>query len=393
MCKSLFYPLFRWLTAYMNWAGLILYSDGSSTPPPDPDLVDAQVEATNTQTAAIQGMTEAASALTPYQIQEMEFGLMAAQTAYDDSRVDREYSLERRDELTSLQDQMISDASSYNTATKQDEMASKAIADVGLQTGIEQQSLMRNQSRMGVNPASGNTEALANQLGLSSASSKVAAANVARADARQEGYSLTDRAATALSGYPTFGINATSNSLSSGTSGIDTVNQTSAGIMSNYGAISNSAAQAGSTANSLYGAQLDAYGNAQQAAATEEAGMWSAVGAAAGTYGAFLLASDETIKEDREKVSPGLSLSMIRNVPDSESWRYKEDSHAADGGKKHVGPMAQDVRAAMGDDVAPGGKAIDLASMNGHMMNAIKALDKKVDKAISLAQAKTNRKG
>jgi hypothetical protein len=67
-------------------------------------------------------------------------------------------------------------------------------------------------------------------------------------------------------------------------------------------------------------------------------------------------------------------------------WRYKPTSEAADGGQEHVGPMAQDVHAQLGHDGAPGGTNIDLVSMNGTTLAAVRALDKKVnDMAATLA--------
>lgn len=371
--------------------GMTLHGGGGGTPPPDPDLVEAQINATNMQTEAIKGMTHSQNALAPYQIAQMKFGLKAAETAFKDSREDRKYALERRGELTGLQDRMISDAESFSSPRRQEEMAGKAVADVGLQIDGERQAMTRNQQRMGVNPSSGNSLAMNNQMSLASASAKAAAGNAGRASARQEGYTLTDRATSALSGYPTFGANATQASLNNGMAGISAANQTANGIQAGYNSIGAGAARMGSTANSLYSAQLNAYGQSQQAQATQESGMWAGAGALAGY--AILAASDEDIKEDRKKVSPEVSLSMIKRIPDSESWRYKEDSHATDGGLAHVGPMAQDVRKSMGDKVAPNGKAIDLVSMNGHTLNAIKALDKKVDKALSLAQAKHTQRG
>jgi hypothetical protein len=369
-------------------------SSSNKTPPPNPELEDAQINGINSSAAATEAMTAAQMALVPYQIEQMKFGLMAANTAYKDSREDRKYSLERRGHLTGLQDRMISDAESFSSADKQNEMAMSAMADAGTQLDAEKQAQMRSRTRMGLNPNSGNMDALSNQMSLGSASIKTSAANNARTQARQEGYSLTDRATSALSGYPTFGANATQQSLNNGVSGLNTVNQTSGAIQSGYNAIGSGAARTGSMAGNLYGQQMNAYNTGQQVAAQEESNVWGAVGTAAAMYGGYLMFSDEDIKEDREKVDPELSLSMIRNIPDSESWRYKADSQAADGGRKHVGPMAQDVRASMGEDVAPGGKAIDIVSMNGHTLNAIKALDKKVDKALSLSQVTNkNRKG
>jgi hypothetical protein len=72
-----------------------------------------------------------------------------------------------------------------------------------------------------------------------------------------------------------------------------------------------------------------------------------------------------------------MSLSAIRNTP-VESWRYKPGSAGDDGGKTHVGPMAQAVQKNFGNESAPDGKTLDLISLNGHLTNAVKALDKKV---------------
>lgn len=67
----------------------------------------------------------------------------------------------------------------------------------------------------------------------------------------------------------------------------------------------------------------------------------------------------------------------MRKIP-IESWKYKQGSAADDGGQTHTGPMAQNVRKGLGDVAAPGGKKIDLISMNGHTIGAIKELDKRL---------------
>lgn len=370
--------------------GMRLHGGGGGTPPPDPALVQAQIDALGAQSSATEGMSAAQEALLPLQMEQMQFGLMAANTAYNDSREDRTYALERRGQLTGLQDRMISDANTFSTEQKQEEMANTAIADVGTQAGLAQAGMNRSKTRIGINPNSGNFAAMENQSSLGLASAKAAAGNSARTAARQEGYTLTDRASSALSGYPTFGANLSQNSVNNGLAGINAANQSAQGIYAGYDSVGAGAARMGSSANSLYNSQLNAYGMSQQADAQRESGMWAGAGAIAGY--ALMAASDEDIKEDRETVDPELSLSMIRRIPESESWKYREGSIADDGGLSHVGPMAQDVNAAMGESAAPDGKMIDLVTMNGHTLNAIKALDKKVDKALSLAQAKTKKR-
>jgi hypothetical protein len=59
-----------------------------------------------------------------------------------------------------------------------------------------------------------------------------------------------------------------------------------------------------------------------------------------------------------------------------DSWKYKDG--IADGGR-HVGPYAEDVQRELGDEVAPGGKQIDVISMSGAQTAAIKGLAEKLD--------------
>ncbi len=54
------------------------------------------------------------------------------------------------------------------------------------------------------------------------------------------------------------------------------------------------------------------------------------------------------------------------------TWNYKQGSGY--GQQQYTGPMAQHVRQNFGEDTAPGGKSIDLVSMNGHTMDAVKKL-------------------
>jgi hypothetical protein len=104
--------------------------------------------------------------------------------------------------------------------------------------------------------------------------------------------------------------------------------------------------------------------------------MWASLGQVGG---AALAASDIRLKTDIRGMKPKAALDAINHTPVSK-WKYKEGSKADDGGKEHIGPMAQDVQKTMGDKAAPNGTEIDLISMNGVAMAAIQELSKKVDK-------------
>ena len=81
------------------------------------------------------------------------------------------------------------------------------------------------------------------------------------------------------------------------------------------------------------------------------------------------VASDVNIKTDIRPTTRGESLRKVRKIPISK-WRYRKDKR----GRVRKGPMAQTVRAVMGEQAAPGGTKIDLVSMNGELMQAVQEL-------------------
>lgn len=279
----LFDCLYRWLTDYMGRSGLILYGgSGGGTPPPDPELVDAQIESLGIQNQAAHQMMANAQALHPIQIEQMKFGLKAAETAYRDSREDRAYSLERRGHLTGLQNTMIDEAKSFNSGAKQEEYAARGVADAETMVAGAEESAARDLARRGVNPASGAALAQGNASSIAKAGIKVSAANAGRTQAREEGRALGDRAANVLAGYPAMGMNSTQNGMANGMAGLSVANQAVGGIAGGFGAAASAAGGAGSTAAQLYGTQAGIYNNAQNAAAQEQAGQYAAIGTVVG---------------------------------------------------------------------------------------------------------------
>ncbi len=109
-----------------------------------------------------------------------------------------------------------------------------------------------------------------------------------------------------------------------------------------------------------------------QATSAGVAGQFA--GSAAGSAKIASVLSDKNTKKHIKPLSDTAALKAVKATPVS-SWRYKDGQ--GDGGA-HVGPMAQNVRTTMGETAAPGGKKIDLISMNGISMAAIAALDRKV---------------
>lgn len=358
---------------------------GSSAPAPDPRLVDAQIKSMGIQDDVIQRMMAQSDEMLPIQREQLQFGLDSAKTAFQQSQDDRVYALERRGQLTGLQDKMISDAKSFDSGARGDELANQAQADVGQQFANSKAQTARSMARMGINPNSGKTLAVNSELGVAEAAAKAGVSSSARESARAEGYALTDRASNALAGYPSMGMGTTGAAAGFGASGVGLANASLAGRNSGYGAAAQVAGQMGTNATGMYGQQANFNLQNQQMSNSSSSGLWGAVGnmagaaISAGSKPWWMSLSDENAKEGIKPVDSNEALKAVRNIPVSR-WTYKPGQ--GDGGE-HIGPMAQDVNAEVGDQAAPGGRAVDLISMNGIAMAAIKALDKKVSNIVA----------
>lgn len=293
-------------------------------------------------------------------------------------QVTKSYIEDRDNLFRPLEQKIVTEANEYDTPERREAKAGQAVADVGQQVSLAQAAQTRQQQRMGVNPNSGNALALGNTMSLGEAATKAGAANQARDAVELQGYARKMDAASLGRNIASAQATSAGVALNQGNSAVGNA-QVPAQI-SNQGM----AVMQGGANNALggMGSAAGVYNNSSnlKAQAGDNSGAWGQLGQVAGAaLGAYLsVGSDEDEKTDVESVDPEVSLAAIRNLPDSKSWRYRDASQYADGGKSHVGPMAQDVQLALGDATAPGGKTIDLISMNGHLTNAVKALDNRV---------------
>lgn len=258
--------------------GVRLYpGDGPDVPPPDPRLVEAQITSLGVQNDAIQRIVAQAEALAPLQREQMEQAIAAQGLAMDQAVEDRAYTIDRRDELTTLQDRMISDANSFNAEARGEQLADQSMADVTGQFSNSRDQMVRSMQRSGVNPASGGYMDIIAKSGLAEAAAKAGAANRSREAARQEGYALTDRAANSLAGYPALSMGTNDMISKYGLTGLDAANAGTQGLISPNASVVSGAGAMGGNATSAYNSQMDAYlqGN-------DNSGIWGAVGTLGG---------------------------------------------------------------------------------------------------------------
>jgi hypothetical protein len=343
---------------------------GSDAPPPDPRLVAAQIKSMGIQDSAIERIMSNSEAMMPLQREQMQFGLDASRTAYGQSQEDRQWSLGRRGALAGLQDTLVSDAKSFNAEDRADQLSGQAQGDVNQAFSNARDQGARAMSRMGVNPSSGRAAAMSAQTSIAQAAALAGASQKARAGARAEGYALTDRATNALAGFPAMASANTGAGAGFGVAGLGVANQGLAGMNGGFQAGAGVAGNMGNNATSMFNAQ-GSYKNQQDQIAGNDP-LLGAVGQVAGMWAA----SSYTLKDKFKDMKPGEGLDMVETMP-VKRWSYKEDSGHHDG-QEHIGPMAENVQQVAGDEVAPGGKAIDLISMNGITMHAVQDLSREI---------------
>lgn len=293
--------------------------------------------------------------------------LAAMGVATQQAQHDADY---RQSTFEPLEKSIVSDAENYDTADRESQAAGKAAADVQTAAAGARASGGRDLTRMGVNPNDGSYGAMERSTDTNVALGQADAMNRARtqvqtvgramkSDAANLGRGLASSQATQAGLAITGGNSAVGNAQVPLTVAQQGVNQMGQGYLG--------AVNANTASGNLYGTAakigLDA--------GSQNDALYGALGKAAGAYFA---ASDRKAKKGIKTSKPALSLAAIKRTP-VHKWSYKPGE--GDGGQ-HTGPMAQDVQKNFGNNTAPGGKVVDLISLNGHSMNAIKALDTRV---------------
>ena len=95
--------------------------------------------------------------------------------------------------------------------------------------------------------------------------------------------------------------------------------------------------------------------------------------------------SDVNVKRGIKSINPKDALAAVKRTKIYD-WFYKQGKGDQ---KPHTGPMAQDVKANLGEEAAPGGIKIDLTTMNGVNMAAIQALHDEQSKQSKSDSSKT----
>lgn len=299
-------------------------------------------------------------------------------SARQNDAISNDYWNYQKNTFRPLEAKIVSDAENFNSEARQSEAASKAIADVEQQFGNEAAQQQRAMTRMGVNPNSGRFASMSTQMGMAEAAAKAGAANKARDNIELQGYARKMDAANMGRGLASSQATSAGVAMNAGNSAVNNAgvpltqaNQAMATMGQGFG----TAIHGNNSAGQLYGQAAQAQGR--------DSGLFGALGGVAGQFAGSAAGSswlvglsDKTKKKNIKPVSDEQALEAVKSTPVSQ-WDYKPGT--GDGGT-HIGPMAQDANRTMGEQAAPGGKVVDLVTMNGMNMAATAALARKVDK-------------
>lgn len=316
-------------------------SGGGGAPATDPRLVEAQIKSMGLQDDAMTQIMKNSAEMAPLQKEQLQFGLSSAKTAYAQSQDDRGFMLDRRKNLSGVQDTILADAATFNTDAKREELAGQAMADVNQGFSSAREQSGRAMARMGVNPSSGAALAMNNQTSVAQAGALASASNQARTGARLEGRALTDRASNALAGYPAMSMTATGQGAGFGASGISIANTGLAGLNSGALEAGRIAGQMGSNAAGMYGIQQTAATAAQGQAGEKQGAM---LGAAATIGAAALKFSDRRLKCDI----------VAAGAHEASGLMLYDFAYKTDPSRRYRGVMADEVVHARPDAVTMG---------------------------------------
>lgn len=357
---------------------------GGGSPEPDPLVGQAAAKNAEVAADAWDYYKDLDQKYEPYRQEAIKAALeqskiQAATAAKQNAQADEAYAYQKN-LYRPAEEKLVAAAMGFDTPERREQEAGQAMADISSQTAIARADTTRELESRGVDASSGNAAVALSRQGLLEGAMKASAGNAARKNVEAVGRAQLADVAALGRGMATQNATATQLGLQAGNSSVG-----------NAQVPLNVSAQQGSQYAQGAGVAMQGYGNAgnigmqqynAQVKANDNSAAMGALGSVAGA--ALMAFSDEEMKEGVEPASDEKALEAVRETP-VKTWSYKPGTEADDGGQKHVGPMAQKVAATMGMDVAPEGKMIDLVSMNGVVISAVRALDKKLSKVAAAA--------
>lgn len=330
-------------------------------PSPDPQIGEASKESIELARDQFESQQALLNRFSPLYEQQIALNQEQQRKFIDRSDFqDEQY----RNLFAPLEGKLAETALNYDSQARRDQAANEAQAGVAGNFQTARQSLTENLAAQSA-AGGGRGLALNNALNIQEAVAKAGASNAARQQVESTGLGLVSSAANLGRGFPSQGVQLGQAAQASGQGAMGAVS----GLSGLTGAGYNQALQG-------YGVGINGLTGLYQAQANA-AGMQNGIfgdmlGAGAMAYGMYRSSKDA--KETGSAVDGKRALAGLADL-DVDSWTYKRGE--GDGGS-HIGPYAEDVNKRFGDEVAPGGEAIDMVKMNEVTAKAISELAEQV---------------
>lgn len=266
---------------------------GSSSPTPDPMIGEAAMKQAEIGQGYLDFAKDQFAIGNDRQEQMDELSKKLTDQQYGISDRQDKWAQEDRqrykDMYQPVEDEFVKEATNYDTPEKQAEAAAAAKSDIMTNAaGAEQQS-QRQMASMGVNPNSGRFAGVDRAGDLTVGLAAGGAQNTARQIVRDKGLALKADVTNLGRGLPAQSAQATTVGLGAGQAAMGTMGAANANFYQNNQTMMQGAqvgmqgyAGQASALNNQYGTQVNAAGQANQAAATSAAGTGQMVGAGLG---------------------------------------------------------------------------------------------------------------
>jgi hypothetical protein len=266
----------------------------SSPDPPQPDPAVGQAATANVEVSreALAFSREQWEEGRPRRELEMDIARRVSDISIDQLIKQGEISDTYFDHLTStflpLEQEIVADARAYDTPARREEEAGRAVADVRTQFGVSRENAQREAARFGLSPVQANAR-YGVEMDAAEAAAAAGAANAARRGVEQIGFARRMDAASLGRNLPSAQATAASVGTQAGNAGVgaamapgQAARADQAAQLAGYGTAIRGFDSAGSLLNQQYNAAIHGYGVGEQAAATQSAGIGTAVGTIAG---------------------------------------------------------------------------------------------------------------
>lgn len=276
------------------WEALLLFKKGSSSAPKaDPNIGKAALKEAELGEEWMKFSKEQFAIDNARQEKQDALAATVANQQLEASKQAQGWATEDRDRFNNvfkpLQDDFIKTANNWDSAERQQQVASEAKADVLNNAAEQRGATQRQMSSMGVSPTSGRYAGIDRAGESATALAAAGAENTSRNQVRKEGVAMRGDAinlgsglsvnpATSLglgvsSGSAALGTTAANNSQAAGLS--NKVGQGYQGAMSGYG-------QQANILQGQYNSQLSAWQSGQANSAANSSGLMSGIGSMAG---------------------------------------------------------------------------------------------------------------